>query len=536
MLKRSLKRWVVFLFVLSVGAGLAFSTQSGGGVEPIGQKANRADVITIDGLKAFRSLELPPVYFQHDIHTDALEKQNKDCSVCHPVDKERSSLKFKRMKDNSRQEVMDIYHDQCLACHRVIAATREKAGPLACLGCRVESSPVCSNRQPLVVNKSLHFRHTRALEDKCEKCHHEYDNKAMKLVYIKEKEGSCKYCHLEQTQENRSSMRLASHIGCIDCHKKILAEKKKAGPLKCAGCHDPLKQKAMEKVDPVPRIKRNQPDLLLVKTTNPEPGIKTVVLEKPLKMNPVPFDHKAHEEYNDTCRVCHHASLDSCAKCHTLGGAKDGKFVQLERSMHVLGEKSSCQGCHETKQGQKQCAGCHYKLNKTKSDQEEAGCRKCHMAAGPVQPEGAPPLTPQAELTFVSEQLGSRKFIDDTININDLPEKILIRVMEDQYHPADFPHRKIVQTLLDNMKDSKLAGFFHSNPETMCQGCHHHSPASKTPPRCWNCHSQPIAEKGHARPGMKAAYHLQCMGCHKEMKLEKPMSTVCNSCHEEKKK
>ena len=36
------------------------------------------------------------------------------------------------------------------------------------------------------------------------------------------------------------------------------------------------------------------------------------------------------------------------------------------------------------------------------------------------------------------------------------------------------------------------------------------------------------------RPGLKAAYHGQCMTCHKEMKLEKPASTNCVACHEKK--
>lgn len=524
------------MFAVAIVAGGAYVSQGGGVPGGAELSAKRADVLTIDVLKVFGPLELPPVYFQHDAHTDALEKQKKDCLACHPADQEKVSLKFKRLKDNSRQEVMDIYHQQCLACHREILATGEKAGPLACRDCHLETSPVTSSRQSIVVNKSLHFRHTKALEDKCEKCHHEYDKRAMKLIYVKEKEGSCYYCHQEQTVENRSSMRLAAHAGCLDCHKKTLAEKKKAGPVKCSGCHDPLKQKTMEKIDPVPRTKRNQPDEVLVKTAKLDPGMKVIGGEQVLKMNPVPFDHKSHEVYNDTCRVCHHAALDSCAKCHTVAGGPDGKHIQLERAMHTLGQNSSCQGCHQTKQQQKQCAGCHYALNKAKSNQDEAACRKCHQMPLPWAPEGTPPMSLPAEQAFAGEQLRSRKFVDDTIKVEDLPEKVIIRVLEDQYQPVDFPHRKIVQTMLNSMKDSKLAGFFHSSPATMCQGCHHNSPASLKPPRCWNCHGKPFEDKNQFRPGMKAAYHLQCMGCHKEMKLEKPLATACNSCHDEKKK
>jgi hypothetical protein len=115
----------------------------------------------------------------------------------------------------------------------------------------------------------------------------------------------------------------------MDCHIKRLAENKKtapakdkiAGPVKCSGCHDPKKRQMIEKVTDVPRVKREQPDFVLIQTDKPE----TDKRELALKMNPVPFDHKAHEGHNDTCRVCHHASLDSCSKkCHTLAGSKEG--------------------------------------------------------------------------------------------------------------------------------------------------------------------------------------------------------------------
>ena len=71
----------------------------------------RADVITIDAVKSFGDLEQPPVVFLHDLHTDALEKQNKDCSACHLSEENRQSPKFMQLQDTSRQEVMDIYHE-----------------------------------------------------------------------------------------------------------------------------------------------------------------------------------------------------------------------------------------------------------------------------------------------------------------------------------------------------------------------------------------------------------------------------------------
>jgi len=51
-----------------------------------------------------------------------------------------------------------------------------------------------------------------------------------------------------------------------------------------------------------------------------------------------------------------------------------------------------------------------------------------------------------------------------------------------------------------------------------------------------NCHGQGFDSKQPARPGLKAAYHGQCMGCHKSMALKKPLNTDCVGCHKEKKK
>jgi hypothetical protein len=36
------------------------------------------------------------------------------------------------------------------------------------------------------------------------------------------------------------------------------------------------------------------------------------------------------------------------------------------------------------------------------------------------------------------------------------------------------------------------------------------------------------------RPQLKAAYHLQCMGCHKGMDVKRPVNTSCASCHKAK--
>ena len=46
------------------------------------------------------------------------------------------------------------------------------------------------------------------------------------------------------------------------------------------------------------------------------------------------------------------------------------------------------------------------------------------------------------------------------------------------------------------------AAYFHRDPGTICQACHHHSPPAKEPPRCSNCHN---AESLQAREANRPA-------------------------------
>jgi hypothetical protein len=75
----------------------------------------RADIIRIDAMQIFGTLERPPVLFLHEKHTEALEKKNKDCTVCHLTEKDLLVSKYMRIEDTAKQEVMDIYHINCIA-------------------------------------------------------------------------------------------------------------------------------------------------------------------------------------------------------------------------------------------------------------------------------------------------------------------------------------------------------------------------------------------------------------------------------------
>jgi hypothetical protein len=217
----------------------------------------RADLIVIDGMSSFGRLKKQPVEFLHDAHTEALTKKNLDCTTCHLTEKDRLSPKFKRIKDTDRKEVMNLYHKECLSCHGEMKLAGEEAGPVECDGCHREKAQYVSSRQPMGFDQSLHFRHSEAQDGKCERCHHEYDEKEKKLFYAKGKEGTCRYCHKAETKDNLISMRLASHIACISCHTGNLAKKLDSGPVQCLGCHDPAAREKIKNYGPFPEWNEN---------------------------------------------------------------------------------------------------------------------------------------------------------------------------------------------------------------------------------------------------------------------------------------
>ncbi len=512
---------MVTVFAIAVGA--VTTTVPLGGVQD-----TRADLIIIDDLKSMGDLERPPVPFFHGKHTDALAKMNRDCASCHDADKGVLSSKFMRLEDKDKKTVMDTYHEGCISCHQETKSPEMKSGPVTCGECHVETITAASSWKEIRLDKSLHYKHVRENQNKCERCHHEYNKEDKKLFYAKGKEGSCSYCHGEVKEENRMALEDASHQSCIGCHRERQAKNKTAGPVSCIGCHDAKAQKTFETIADIPRMERNQPDTLFVTTGEvtiagtPEKG----------QMARVPFDHKAHEQYNTTCAACHHASLDACSKCHDNSGKTDGKQVKLAQAMHNANSDQSCMGCHKSQQAKPECAGCHAAIGNSKKPRDES-CTACHM----TPPETVVSTLDENELMQqVRHQLDSRIIASAAYNLKNIPEKVTINKLENKYAAVEFPHRKVVTRILKDIEGSKLAGYFHQQKETVCRGCHHNSPAAEKPPACGNCHGKPFQNDNLSKPGLAGAYHQQCIQCHDNMGIKKPESRDCGSCHVAKNK
>jgi hypothetical protein len=90
----------------------------------------------------------------------------------------------------------------------------------------------------------------------------------------------------------------------------------------------------------------------------------------------------------------------------------------------------------------------------------------------------------------------------------ELPDECSLYHLADQYEPALFNHTNHVEYAAD------------------CETCHHHSSEVEGAPPCRECHGETSGDL--RKPGLKGAYHRQCMNCHREMGAG-PLD--CVGCH-----
>lgn len=594
-----------------------------GKVESIGE--GRADGIVIDLPAIPGGDQMPGVKFYHDLHTEQSQakqsqaKQSKgkenNCSVCHLKAKEKDNFvfKYKRIKDSDTKTDMAVYHENCIACHTDVKAEGKRSGPLEaqCRDCHNTRKKDISAWNPISFDKSLHNRHETAKaiispmgqdEPNCTACHHGYDEKADKLFYNKGEEESCRYCHKSSegtgqlsgkssgiyngkyaeragkktiTLEKASSMRDASHNACVNCH--LVEMKNFAGPVNCNGCHDLAAQKKIEKLQDVPRLKRNQPDVVMIfgwdaakmsaeetpgkELVKEETGNEEIAKEKAAKektakekiakekiaqkeivkvveqyMNPVVFNHENHEKASKNCRSCHHDTLKSCKECHTVQGSEEGGFVKLEKAMHDTLSNQSCIGCHNRYKTSPDCAGCHAQMPQKTFAESDNSCNTCHSVDIKAMDMDFPAID-KAAMNIVAEKMLLEKMDDyKTVADEKIPDKITIGYLVDKYEASEFPHAKVIKAIKKRIAKSSMAKAFHTDAATLCMGCHHNSPATEKPQKCGSCHGKNDMMKGNdGRPGLKGAYHGQCITCHQKMNIETVAATDCNKCHREKK-
>jgi hypothetical protein len=358
----------------------------------------------------------------------------------------------------------------------------------------------------MAFDASLHARHALAYPEKCDACHHIYDEVQRKLTYQKGTEEACRSCHGAVDVERTLSLANAAHNDCVSCHLARSRAQQKGGPVLCVGCHDGGALQAIERLKEVPRLLRGQPDRVWITAVDARSKL-------------VAFDHQAHELRASSCSACHHRTLKACKQCHTLTGVVGGAGVTMAQAYHLSSSDYSCVGCHAASARDAACSGCHSTLGQPPG---ERACAVCHR--GPL---------PSADPVKESPPIAMPVSLDGLpVSSDEFPETVVIDGLVDSYQASRLPHAKIVGKLDAGIRESPLAGRFHGSTEQLCTGCHHHSPAGTRPPPCRACHGlKPDATTD--KPGLQVAYHRQCVGCHIEMRIPKQGCTDCHAEREE---
>ena len=124
-------------------------------------------------------------------------------------------------------------------------------------------------------------------------------------------------------------------------------------------------------------------------------------------------------------------------------------------------------------------------------------CTDCHLCDNPTDEEPC-----------IKECLRQTHKIYSQNKTKNLPGMIQLGKTGNLYEPVMFDH-KIHASMGDMGKG--------------CLECHHYSSSKRIPP-CRECHTNP---KLLGQPGLKGAYHRQCMDCHRSWSH----STACVNCH-----
>lgn len=126
-------------------------------------------------------------------------------------------------------------------------------------------------------------------------------------------------------------------------------------------------------------------------------------------------------------------------------------------------------------------------------------CQTCHTTEVPTRSDPGLVSCPREQMATVYARPEST------------PEVIKIEKLGERYGPVYFSHRIHAQM-------SEMGGG--------CVSCHHFNTTGPIL-KCSHCHEPSRKRTDVSIPDLKAAYHRQCMDCHREWSH----STACNSCH-----
>lgn len=508
-------RFNLLIGLAEVGTLLVVGAGCSGEASPGPVEVGAASIL-MEVPRCLGEAERQPVLYDHGVHVRALGAAS--CKQCHAIDEqERVLARLAGLPDTDDvDEWMEFYHDTCIGCHQERKDADQDTGPVTCGECHRKRPPLRQVRLAMRFDYSLHARHVQAAGGRCEACHHVYDESKQALVYREGAESACRDCHLDEPggpTGEAPSLRTASHLTCINCHRDQTGEREDPMPLGCLGCHSPKARAAIEKLPPeeLPRLMRGQPDITWIRAEG-------------ASSNLVPFNHAFHETQTQACSDCHHQTLKACSSCHTLKAGEAGGGVNLEQAYHDPDSRHSCVGCHRLQTDRAACAGCHHDLPAPPGD---AGCKACHAGPLPARADEVDPATLLGRITPQPLPEASAEAFPASITIDTVSNRLGVTPGND-YGPARFPHRAIAEHLHGIVSDSRLALRAHQGSQTLCAGCHHHTPPGSRPPACVTCHGD-RAGRTDDMPDLITAFHRQCAGCHQQMKIG---LQGCTDCHD----
>ncbi len=132
---------------------------------------------------------------------------------------------------------------------------------------------------------------------------------------------------------------------------------------------------------------------------------------------------------------------------------------------------------------------------------DKIDCGSCHTCPVPTAKNPCLNQCPTHTMTHTTVQHP----------LSEAPDTLLLKELADEYQPVHFNHK--LHASMAEMKDS-------------CSACHHFSPPGQIPP-CKDCHESQVNPKNLSQPGLKGAYHRQCLSCHREWSHD----TKCIVCH-----
>ncbi len=142
---------------------------------------------------------------------------------------------------------------------------------------------------------------------------------------------------------------------------------------------------------------------------------------------------------------------------------------------------------------------------------EGMDCSQCHKCEKPSKADPCLKLCPRP---FKEQDKGVK------LSPQQIPDMVVLDDLENLYEPVRFSHKVHVNMV------------FMSGGSNGCVVCHHFTPTNQSHPPCKKCHDPNVLNENINQPGLKGAYHRQCIQCHREWSKE----TDCEVCHAMKAK